>query len=64
MLNAILDWSRRVSRRNALRGVHAAESDALTRLVLGGGYGWLSGAYGLAVDNLVQVGIVIHHSKH
>ncbi|CDO74549.1 hypothetical protein BN946_scf184632.g6 [Trametes cinnabarina] len=26
-------------------------------LVLGGGYGWLSGAYGLAVDNLVQVGV-------
>ncbi|KAF9569413.1 FAD-binding domain-containing protein [Agrocybe pediades] len=27
-------------------------------LVLGGGYGWLSGAHGLAIDNLVQVTIV------
>ena len=28
---------------------------ALCRLVLGGGFGWLSGAHGLAIDNLVQV---------
>ncbi|KAJ3500168.1 hypothetical protein NLJ89_g9911 [Agrocybe chaxingu] len=27
-------------------------------LILGGGYGWLSAAYGLAVDNLVQATIV------
>lgn len=24
-------------------------------LLLGGGYGWLSGAFGLVLDNLVQV---------
>ncbi|KAF4610041.1 hypothetical protein D9613_010480 [Agrocybe pediades] len=27
-------------------------------LILGGGYGWLSGQYGLSIDNLVQVTIV------
>ncbi|PPQ79510.1 hypothetical protein CVT25_003392 [Psilocybe cyanescens] len=27
-------------------------------LILGGGYGWLSGTYGLAIDNLVQATIV------
>ncbi|KAH9482486.1 FAD-linked oxidoreductase [Psilocybe cubensis] len=27
-------------------------------LILGGGYGWLSGAYGLAIDNLVQATLV------
>ncbi|RPD66671.1 FAD-binding domain-containing protein [Lentinus tigrinus ALCF2SS1-7] len=28
-------------------------------LILGGGYGWLSGSHGLAVDNLVQATVVI-----
>ncbi|TDL29768.1 FAD-binding domain-containing protein [Rickenella mellea] len=28
-------------------------------LTLGGGYGWLSGAHGLVIDNLVQVTIVV-----
>ena len=30
-------------------------SDGISRLLLGGGYGFLTGQYGLVVDNLVQV---------
>ncbi|EJD01265.1 FAD-binding domain-containing protein [Fomitiporia mediterranea MF3/22] len=30
----------------------------LIRLTLGGGYGWLSGEHGLAIDNLVQANVV------
>ncbi|KDQ54385.1 hypothetical protein JAAARDRAFT_135772 [Jaapia argillacea MUCL 33604] len=31
----------------------------LSWLILGGGYGWLSGAYGLAIDNLVQATVAV-----
>ena len=31
----------------------------VSRLSVGGGYGWLSGAHGLVIDNFVQVGVLL-----
>lgn len=50
------DGCRRVRLLNCgeMWGTFDAES-LWSRLTLGGGYGWLSGEHGLAIDNLVQV---------
>jgi FAD/FMN-containing dehydrogenase len=32
-------------------------------LIVGGGYGWLAGQYGLAIDNLVQVTVVVSDGR-
>jgi hypothetical protein len=34
-------------------------SDEISRLLLGGGYGFLTGQYGLVVDNLLQVRFIL-----
>ncbi|KAH9894367.1 FAD-binding domain-containing protein [Cubamyces lactineus] len=43
---------------HCMKRVICVTSDIPYRLTLGGGYGWLSGAHGLAVDNVVQATVV------